>query len=47
MDRQPHRAPDGAPVDDQPHRPQQTPLNRLAQQHAPTVLAKAEAAAGG
>ena len=44
--RQPHRAPDGAPVYYERHRPEQTTLYRLVQQHAATFIAQAEAAAG-
>ena len=44
--RQPHRAPDGAPVHYERHRPGQTTLYRLVQQHAATFFAEAEAAAG-
>jgi len=43
---QPHRAPDGAPVHYERHRPEQTTLYRLVQQHAATFFAEAEAAAG-
>jgi hypothetical protein len=32
--RQPQRAPDGAPVHYERHRPEQTTLDRLVQQHA-------------
>ena len=46
MDRQPQRAPDGAPVHSERHRPEQTTLYRLVQQHAATFFAQAEAAAG-
>ena len=44
--RQPHRAPDGAPVHYERHRPEQTTLYRLVQQHAAIFIAQAEAAAG-
>ena len=44
--RQPHRAPDSAPVHYERHRPEQTTLYRLVQQHAATFIAHAEAAAG-
>jgi len=44
--RQPQRAPDGARVHYERHRPEQTTLYRLAQQHAATFFAKTEAAAG-
>jgi hypothetical protein len=46
---QPHpaiRAPDGAPVHYERHRPEQTTLYRLVQQHAATFFEQAEAAAG-
>ena len=43
--RQPHRALDGAPVPYERHRPQQTTLYRLVQQHAATFFAETEAAA--
>ncbi len=44
--RQPQRAPDGAPVHYERHRPEQTTLYRLVQQHAGTFIAQTEAAAG-
>ena len=44
--RQPQRPPDGAPVHDERHRPEQTTLDRLVQQHAATFFAQAEDAAG-
>jgi hypothetical protein len=44
--RQPRRAPDGAPVDYERHRPEQATLYRLAQQHAAAFFAETEAAAG-
>ena len=44
--RQPHRAPDGAPVHYERHRPEQTTLYRLVQQHAETFFVDVEAAAG-
>ena len=44
--RQPQRAPDGAPVHYERHRPEQTRLYRLVQQHAATFFAQAEDAAG-
>jgi Transposase zinc-binding domain/Putative transposase len=44
--RQPQRAPDGTPVHDERHRPEQTTLYRLVQQHAATFFAQAEDAAG-
>ena len=43
---QPHRVPDGAPVHFERHRPEQTTLYRLVQQHAATFFAETEAAAG-
>ena len=43
---QPQRAPDGAPVHYERHRPEQTTLYRLVQQHAATFFADAKAAAG-
>ena len=46
MGRQPQRAPDGAPVHCERHRPEQTTLYRLVQQHAATFIAQTEAAAG-
>ncbi len=48
--RQLHQAPDGAPdtrVHYERHRPEQTTLYRLVQQHAATFFAQAEAATGG
>ena len=44
--RQPQRAPDGAPVHYERHRPEQTTLYRLVQQHAATFIAETEAATG-
>lgn len=44
--RQPQRAPDGAPLHYELHRPEQTTLYRLVQQHAATFIAQAEDAAG-
>jgi hypothetical protein len=44
--RQPQRAPDGAPVHYERHRPEQTTLYRLVQQHAATFFAQAETEAG-
>ena len=44
--RQPQRAPDGALVHHERHRPEQTTLYRLVQQHAVTFFAPAEDAAG-
>jgi hypothetical protein len=46
ISRQPQRAPDGAPVHYERHRPEQTTLYRLVQQHAATLIAQAEAPAG-
>jgi len=43
---QPRRAPDGAPVHYERHRPEQTTLCRLLQQYAATFIAQTEAAAG-
>ena len=40
-----HRAPDAAPVHCERHRPEQTTLYRLVQQHAKTFFADVEAAA--
>jgi len=40
------RVPDGAPVHYERHRPEQTVLYRLVQQHAATFFEQAEAAAG-
>ena len=42
---QPQRAPDGAPVHYKRHRPEQTTLYRLVQQHAATFFAQTEDAA--
>ena len=44
--RQPQRAPVGAPVDYERHRPEQTTLCRLVQQHAATFFAETEVATG-
>ena len=44
--RQPQRAPDGAPVHYERHRPEQTTLYRLVQQHAATFFEQAEDAVG-
>jgi hypothetical protein len=41
--RQPQRAPDGAPVHYERHRPEQTTLVRLVQQHAASFIAHTEA----
>ena len=43
--RQPHRAPDSAPVYYERHRPEQTTLYRLVQQHAATFIEQVEAGA--
>ena len=43
--RQPQRAPDGAPFHSERHRPEQTTLYLLVQQHASTFFAQAEAGA--
>ena len=40
------RAPDGAPVHYERHRPEQTTMYRLVQQHAATFFKKAPAAGG-
>ena len=42
---QPQRAPDGVPVHCERHRPEQTTLYRLVQQHAATFFEQAEAGA--
>ena len=44
--RQPQRAPDGAPVHYERHRPEQTTLYRLVQEHAASVIADTEASTG-
>ena len=44
--RQPQREPDGTPSHCERHRPEQTTLYRLVQQHAATFFAQAEDAAG-
>ncbi len=44
--RQPQRAPDGTRVHYERHRPEQTTLYRLVQQHAAAFIAQAEDAAG-
>ena len=44
--RQPQRALDGAPVRYEHHRPEQTTLYRLVQQHAASFFEQAEAGAG-
>ena len=43
---QPQRTPDGAPVHNQRHHPEQTTLYGLVQQHAATFFTQAESAAG-
>jgi Putative transposase len=45
--RQPQRVPDGAPVHYERHRPEQTTLYRLVQQHAASFFAHTEASTGG
>jgi hypothetical protein len=44
--RQPQRAPAGAPLQYERHRPEQTTLCRLVQQYAASVIAHAEANSG-
>ena len=44
--RQPQRAPDRAPVHDERHRPEQTSLYRLVQQHAAGFTTHTEASTG-
>ena len=44
--RPPQRAPDGAPVHYERHRPEQTTLYRLVQQHAASFIAHTEASTG-
>ena len=44
--RQPQRAPDGAPLYYERHRPEQTMLYRLVQQHAASFIAHTEASTG-
>jgi uncharacterized protein (DUF983 family) len=44
--RQPQRAPDGAPVHYERHRPEQTTLYHLVQQHAASFVAHTEASTG-
>ena len=44
--RQFQRAPDGAPLDYERHRPEQTTLYRLVQQHAASLIALTEARVG-
>jgi hypothetical protein len=44
--RQPQRAPDGAPLHYERHRPEQTTLYRLVQQHAARFIAHTEASTG-
>jgi len=43
---QPRRAPDGSPVHYECHRPEQTTLYRLVQQHASSFIAHTEASIG-
>ena len=45
--RQPQRAPDGTPVHYERHRPEQTTLYRLVQQHAATFFAQIWRILGG
>jgi hypothetical protein len=45
--RQPQRVPDGAPVHYERHRPEQSTLYRLVQQHTASVFAHTEASTGG
>jgi hypothetical protein len=40
------RAPDGAPIHNEGHRPEQTALYRLVQQHATSIVAQTEASTG-
>ena len=44
--RQPQRAPDGTALHYQRHRPEQTTLYRLVQQHAASFIARTEASTG-
>ena len=44
--RQVHRAPDGAPLHYERHRPEQTTLYRLVQQHAAPFFVQVESATG-
>ena len=44
--RQPQRAPDGAPIHYERHRPERTTLYRLVQQHAASFIAHTEANTG-
>ncbi|EFK94877.1 truncated transposase, partial [sediment metagenome] len=46
ISRQPQRAPDGAPVHYERHRPEQTTLYRPVQQHAASFVAHTEASTG-
>ena len=43
---QPQRAPDGAPLDDERSRPEQTTMHRLVQQHMAVFVAQTEASTG-
>ena len=44
--RQPQRAPDGVPIHYERHRPEQTTLYRLVQQHAASFITHIEASTG-
>ena len=44
--RQPQRAPDGTPLHYERHRPEQTALYRLVQQHAASFIVHTEASTG-
>ena len=44
--RQPQRAPDRAPLHCERHRPEQTTLNRLVQQHAASFIVHTEVSTG-
>jgi hypothetical protein len=46
VDRPSQRAPDGAPLHYERHRPENTTLYRLVQQHAASFIAHAEANTG-
>jgi hypothetical protein len=45
--RQTQRAPGGVPIHCERHRPEQTPLYRLVQEHAASFIAQTEASADG
>lgn len=45
-ERQPERAPDGAPLDCERHRPEQSTLYQPVQQHATSLIAHTEASTG-